>query len=687
MQLRGTRLGAHVEANSVVFGVRSDPAETVWLCLFDGIEERRIEMTRSADGTFGVAVDDVPPGTRYGYRVEGPWDPVNGLRCNPAKLLVDPYGRLFDSPDPDGYGLLPAAIAADLHRPDPRDSAPAGHRSVVIDPHFDWGDDAPPAIPMSDSVLYETHVRGMTALHPGVPEELRGTYAGLAHPAVIDHLRHIGVTAVELLPVHQFLHDRFLVDQGLSNYWGYNTFGYFAPHAEYAATADPVGEFKGMVKLLHAAGIEVILDVVYNHTAEGTHLGPTLNLRGLDNPAYYRLDPHNRAHYLDWTGTGNTVDVSHPAALTLVMDSLRYWTEEMHVDGFRFDLAATLGRTHGDFDPLGAFFGAVAQDPTLARIKLIAEPWDVGPSGYRLGDFPRGWSEWNDRYRDAARDFWKTAGSRGPFGTAVTGSSPIFEGGGRTPVASINFVASHDGFTARDVVSYDHRHNEANGEGNDDGHRDNRSWNSGVEGPTADPVVLEIRRRRVRAMLTTVLLSQGVPMLLGGDEIGRTQQGNNNAYNQDNRISWFDWEDADHELIELVARLTSLRSDHPTFRRTAWLHEHADELHDLVGWYGKDGSELTAPDWERPGEPTLALYLAGRLVHSSEGTVADDDVLLLFNGGPDDAVFTVATAVGGSGWEVELDSTAPDRSGPIDPKAIPVAAFTTTLLLRPRTDA
>ena len=679
------RLGAHIQGDSVNFGIRSGVAEAVWLCVFDGDEELRIEFPARTDDVFHMRVAGVGAGLRYGVRVEGPWAPTEGWRCNPNKLLVDPYARLQLPPRDDARDLLVGHVPGDLNRIDRRDSAEAGHRSVVVDTTFDWGDEAAPHTPLADSVIYETHVRGMTTRHPDVPEHLRGTYAGLAHPAVIDHLKRIGVTAIELLPVHQFLHDRFLVDQGLRNYWGYNTFGFFAPHGEYAASGDPVTEFKGMVRLLHAAGIEVILDVVYNHTAEGNQLGPTLHLRGLDNPAYYRLDPQNRAHYLNWTGTGNAMDLSTPAALTLVMDSLRYWSEEMGVDGFRFDLATTLGRTHGDFDPLGGFFGAIAQDPVLANVKLIAEPWDVGPGGYRVGEFPRRWSEWNDSYRDTVRDFWKTSGTRGPLATAMTGSSALFEISGRSPTASINFVTSHDGFTLRDVVSYDRRHNQANGENNADGHRDNRSWNSGVEGPTDDPAVSEIRRRRTRAMLMTLLLSQGVPMVLGGDELGRTQRGNNNAYNQDNDLSWLDWDAADDELVDFVAGLVSLRAAHPTFRRTAWLHEHADETHDLVGWYRPDGTEMTEEDWSTPGG--LALYLAGRVVHSSEGTVTDDDALLLCNGTLEDVEFVLAPEVGTDGWSVaadSADSADSDRSGPTDSGTVDVPALTLTLLLRKR---
>ncbi|MEX2280150.1 MAG: glycogen debranching protein GlgX [Acidimicrobiia bacterium] len=675
------RLGATPDGAGVNFAVWSSVADRVLLCLFDGHTEDQLELPGRSGDVFGGHVSGVGPGIRYGFRVDGPWDPRKGMRCNPAKLLTDPYGRLFDIGAGDRRLLMGDAAHGPRRR---RDSADAGLRSVVIDGNFDWGDDRAPKVPMADSVIYEVHVKGITQHHPDVPEHLRGTYAGLAHPAVISHLKTIGVTAVELLPVHQFLHDQFLLDQGLRNYWGYNTIGFFAPHAEYAATDDPVTEFKGMVRLLHAAGIEVILDVVYNHTAEGNHLGPTLNLRGLDNRAHYRLD-QDPALYLNWTGTGNTLDLGSPPALRLVMDSLRYWVEEMHVDGFRFDLATTLGRTHSDFDPLGGFFGAVAQDPILQGTKLIAEPWDVGPAGYRVGQFPARWSEWNDSYRDTARDFWKgTAASLGAFGNAVTGSSPLFELSGRTPTASINFLSSHDGFTLADVVSYDHRHNQANGESNGDGHADNRSWNSGVEGPTEDELVLTIRRRRTRSMLVTLLLSQGVPMLLGGDEFGRSQGGNNNAYNQDNEVSWFDWEAADADLVAFVARLTNLRRDHPTFRRTAWLHEHADETHDLVGWFTPAGEEMTPLHWDDPVAMAVALYLAGRVVHSAEGTVVDDDVMLLFNGGFDDEVFSLPETVGRHGWSVVVDTVDSSREGEVTDR-VTVGGFGAVVLMRQAT--
>jgi isoamylase len=677
------QLGATPDDEGVTFAVWSSVADSITLCLFDGDGEHSLELAERTDEVFYGHVPGVGPGTRYGFRVEGPWEPAAGQRCNPAKLLLDPYARAIDG-DVGDSRLLIGHNPRNQSSRDSRDSAPAMPRSVVIDPRFDWGNDHPPRTPLSASVIYETHIRGISMLHPGVPEHLRGTYAGLAHPAIIDHLLSLGITAVELLPVHQFVHDQFLRDKGLHNYWGYNTVGFFAPHAEYAATDDPVTEFKGMVKLLHSAGIEVILDVVYNHTAEGSHLGPTLSLRGIDNLAYYRLDPHNAAHYLNWTGTGNTLDLGSPVALRLVMDSLRYWTTEMRVDGFRFDLATALGRTHSDFDPLGAFFGAVHQDPMLQGAKLIAEPWDLGPSGYRVGEFPSRWSEWNDTFRDTVRDFWKgTDSTLGDFGNAVTGSSPLYESSGRKPTASVNIVTTHDGFTLRDLVSYNERHNTENGEDNHDGHDDNRSWNSGEEGPTEDPAILEIRRRRTRAMLMTLLLSQGVPMLLGGDEAGRTQQGNNNAYNQDNELSWYDWSEGDDQLTAFVCRLIRLRRKHPTFRRTSWLHEHAAPTQDLVGWFTPSGDEMTESDWNDPAGRAVALYLAGEVVHCAEGTVTDADFLLAFNASSEAVMFGVPPSIGTTGWVVEVDSIDDTRNDAIS-TAFAVGGFGVTVLERPR---
>jgi isoamylase len=679
------RLGATADPDGVNFAVYSGVADEVRLSVFDEGTEHTFSLPGRTGDVFHGHLSGVGPGLRYGFRVIGPWDPAGGKRCNPSKLLVDPYARLMEGPSED-RGRLRGHAPGDPNRADPRDSAPAALRSVVIDESFDWGPTRAPATAIADSVIYEVHVKGLTERHPSVPEELRGTYAGLAHPAVIEHLSKLGVNAVELLPIQHFVHDQFLLDRGLRNYWGYNTIGFFAPHLEYAATNDPVTEFKGMVRLLHEAGIEVLLDVVYNHTAEGNHLGPTLAFRGYDNEAYYRLDPHSPANYLNWTGTGNTMDLGSPPVLQLVMDSLRYWVTDMGIDGFRFDLATTLGRTHADFDPVGAFFGAVAQDPVLRRTKLIAEPWDVGPNGYRVGQFPPRWSEWNDGYRDTVRDFWKgTPSTLGAFGDAVTGSSPLFEASGRSPTASVNFVTSHDGFTLADVVAYNEKHNRDNGETNRDGHSDNRSWNSGEEGPTDDPAVRELRARRVRSMATSLLLSQGVPMLLGGDELGRTQRGNNNAYNQDNEVSWFDWENADTDLVAFFGRLTALRRNHPTFRRTAWLHEHAAPDRDLVGWFASNGEPMTPSDWDDPAARVVALFLAGRVVHCAAGTVSDDDALLLFNAGPEVVEFGIPATVGVDGWHIVIDSTDVARTGAVS-ASVEVGGFGVTVLMRTSQD-
>jgi glycogen operon protein len=604
-------------------------------------------------------------------------------------LLLDPYARRIDGHVKDAPALF-GHLLADPDEPSALDSADHTMRSVVIDPAFDWEGVGRPTVPMADTVLYETHVKGLTMRHPGVPEHLRGTYAGLAHDASIEYLSSLGVTSIELLPVHQFVQDQHLLQTGRRNYWGYNSIGFFAPHNEYAATDDPVAEFKGMVKALHRAGLEVILDVVYNHTAEGNHMGPTLCFRGLDNQAWYRLEPDDPSRYRNWTGTGNTVDLGSATVLTLVMDSLRYWVEEMGVDGFRFDLATVLGRTHGGFDSLGGFLGAATQDPVLRTSKLIAEPWDVGPDGYQVGGFPAPWSEWNDKYRDVVRDFWKGAeGALAEFATRITGSSDVFEHSRRVPTASINFVTSHDGYTLRDLVSYERRHNQANGENNQDGHRDNRSWNSGAEGPTNKKAVVALRRRRSRSILATLMLSQGVPMMLGGDELGRTQGGNNNAYNQDNEISWYDWEDVDDGMLEFTRRLIELRSRHITFRRSAWLHEHAEPGEDLVGWYTPAGTEMTEGDWKAPFARSVALYLSGDGIHTTTGAAQDDDFLLLFNAYAEPLEFTLPSDVAAHNWRVVVD-TADDvrpvraKSAPeIDAAVVEVAGFGLQVLRRP----
>ncbi len=649
-------LGATPTVDGVWFGLRSDVADGVELCLFEGADEVRIEMRRKSGAVFSVFVPGVSPGTVYGFRVHGPWDPKTGHRCNAAKLLLDPYGRRFVGSVESDRSIYGHDID-DPTRISPLDSAPHVMKSVVIDGTFDWGDDRSPGHSMADTVLYETHVKGITKNHPDIPDELRGTYAGLAHPVTIDHLTRLGVTAVELLPIHQFVQDQHLIAAGRRNYWGYNSIGFFAPHNEYAATSDPVREFKGMVKHLHAAGIEVILDVVYNHTAEGNHLGPTLGFRGIDNNAYYRL-ADDRSLYLNWTGTGNTFDMSNPQSLQIVMDSLRYWVSEMRIDGFRFDLATVLGRTHSDFDPWGAFFGAISQDPVLAGAKLIAEPWDVGPHGYRVGEFPYAWSEWNDSYRDVTRDFWRSAkGVLPAFAGRLTGSADIFGASGRSQVASINLITAHDGFTLADVVSYNDKHNLPNGEGNRDGHSDNRSWNSGVEGPTDDPTVLSIRRRRQRSMLATLMLSQGVPMMLGGDEIGRSQRGNNNAYNQDNIISWYDWDNADQELLRFTSELIALRRAHPTFRRTWWLPEHGEA--GQVEWFTPSGEKKSIDDWHKAYARSVTVSFDGARVAHNRNVVKDNDFLIMANASDTDIEFRIPPEIGEVGWELVLH-TEPD---------------------------
>ena len=679
--------GAVWDGSGTTFALRSRVADGVELCLFGPderrVEMRRVEMRRVGDGVFSSRVEGVGPGTEYGYRVHGPWDPATGHRCNPFKLLLDPYARSIRgdvAPDPSVYGHS----LADPLRPSPLDSAPHTLRSVVVDPAFDWGGSGRPDVPLADTIVYETHVRGLTMLHPGIPQELRGTYAGLGHPTIVEHLATLGVTAIELLPIHTFVQDQHLLHTSRRNYWGYNSIGFFAPHAEYAAGDDPVGEFKEMVRSLHRAGIEVILDVVYNHTAEGNHLGPTLSFRGIDNAAWYRLDPTDPSRYLNWSGTGNTVDLANPDPLDLVMDSLRYWATEMGVDGFRFDLAAALGRGAAAFDRESAFFEAVDADPELSNIKLIAEPWDVGPGGYQAGAFPPGWSEWNDSYRDTCRDFWRsTEGTLPAFAARITGSSDIFERSGRGPFASVKFVTSHDGFTLRDAVSYEHRHNHANGEHNQDGHRDNRTWNTGVEGETSDRAVRELRGRRARSMLATAVLSQGVPMVLGGDEIGRTQHGNNNAYNQDNATSWYDWQAADEAMISFVARVIRLRREHPSLRRTAWLHEHPDPGGDHVGWFTPEGRPMTPTDWQMPFARSVALYLDGARVHASDGLITDDDFLLLFNAHTEPLEFAIPRILGrGRPWQVAVDTARPHVDGERAGGLVAVSGFGLVVLIR-----
>ena len=611
----------------------------------------------------------VGPGQRYGYRVYGPYDPAVGLRCNPAKLLLDPYAKAIDGRN-DWNEALFSYRFADPDASNDLDSAPYAMTSVVINPYFDWAGDQPLRIPYNESVIYEAHVKGMTMRHPDIPKDVQGSYAGIAHPAMIRHFGQLGVTAVELMPVHQFVHDATLAEKGLSNYWGYNTIGFFAPHNDYASfgtRGEQVLEFKTMVRTLHRAGIEVILDVVYNHTAEGNHLGPTLSFRGVDNRAYYRLVEGDERYYYDTTGTGNSLNVRHHESLRLIMDSLRYWVTEMHVDGFRFDLASSLAREFHEVDRLAAFFDLVNQDPVVTQVKLIAEPWDVGEGGYQVGGFPPLWTEWNGKYRDTIRDFWRgEPGSLGEFAARFTGSSDLYEADNRRPIASINFVTAHDGFTLNDLVSYNDKHNDANGEDNRDGESHNRSWNHGTEGPTEDDEILALRERQKRNMLTTLLLSQGVPMIAHGDELARTQQGNNNVYCQDNELSWIDWNDArDHDVLtEFTARVAALRAAHPVFRRKRFFQGrpiHGSSVNDIA-WLRPDGKHMTDDDWTSGHARTVAIYLNGQGIPDRDELgerIVDDSFLLLINAHHQPATFTLPDQSYGRTWAVVIDTADP----------------------------
>lgn len=655
-------LGATYDGVGTNFSVFSEVARRVELCLLDDDNrEIRVPLDEIDGYVWHAYLPGIAPGQRYGFRVHGPYAPDRGLRCDPSKLLLDPYGKAFTG----DFGS---------------DAAPYNHgqntlghtmTSVVINPYFDWSDDRAPKRPYHETVIYEAHVKGMTITHPDVPPELRGTYAGMAHPAIIEHLRGLGVTAVELMPVHQFLQDRVLLDRGLRNYWGYNSFGYLAPHHEYAANPAPgaaVPEFKAMVRALHAAGIEVILDVVYNHTAEGNEFGPTLCFRGIDNAAYYRLVDDDPQHYMDYTGTGNSLNVRHPHTLQLIMDSLRYWILEMHVDGFRFDLAATLARELHDVDRLSTFFDLVHQDPVVSQVKLIAEPWDVGEGGYQVGNFPVLWTEWNGKYRDTVRDYWRgQPATLGEFASRLTGSSDLYETTGRRPGASINFVTAHDGFTLADLVSYNDKHNDANGEDNRDGETYNRSWNCGVEGPTDDPEIRALRARQQRNLLATLLLSQGTPMLLHGDEFGRTQRGNNNAYCQDSELSWMDWSlmHTNAELLDFTRRAVALRTEHPVFRRRRFFDGRPSEEHDHPGdiaWFTPEGAEMTAADWDNGFGRSLAVFLNGDAIAEPGPRgerITDDSFLLCFNAHENALPFTLPDPDHGSEWTVALDCSTP----------------------------
>ncbi|OBI26058.1 glycogen debranching enzyme GlgX [Mycobacterium sp. E1386] len=674
-------LGASYDGAGTNFSLFSEVAERVELCLIDHAgAESRIPLDEVDSFVWHAYLPNITPGQRYGFRVYGPFDPSAGHRCDPSKLLLDPYGKAFHGDFTFGQALFsydlnavrlddPNADNADPGTPPMVDSLGHTMTSVVSNPFFDWGSDRAPLTPYHETVIYEAHVKGMTQTHPGIPEELRGTYAGLAHPAVIDHLKSLNVTALELMPVHQFMHDSRLLDMGLRNYWGYNTFGYFAPHNQYASNRNSsVAEFKSMVRSFHEAGIEVILDVVYNHTAEGNHLGPTINFRGIDNAAYYRLMDTDLRLYKDYTGTGNSLNPRHPHVLQLIMDSLRYWVTEMHVDGFRFDLAATLARELHDVDRLSAFFDLVQQDPIVSQVKLIAEPWDVGEGGYQVGNFPGLWTEWNGKYRDTVRDYWRgEPATLGEFASRLTGSSDLYEATGRRPSASINFVTAHDGFTLNDLVSYNEKHNLANGEDNRDGESHNRSWNCGVEGPTDDPDITALRCRQMRNFWATLMLSQGTPMIAHGDELGRTQNGNNNVYCQDSELSWMDWSlvDKNSDLLAFARKVTTLRKNHPVFRRRRFFEgepiRSGEEVRDIA-WLNPSSREMTHEDWGESIHKCVAVFLNGEAITAPNARgerVVDDSFLLCFNAGDEPVEFVMPNDDYAQEWTVELDTNHP----------------------------
>jgi isoamylase len=686
-------LGASYDGSGTNFALFSEVAERVELCLFSPTgEETRLELPEVDGFVWHAFLPGVEPGQRYGYRVYGPNDPSRGLRCNPSKLLLDPYAKAIDGTiewDESLFGY---------HFGDPDsfnedDSATHMPKCVVINPFFDWVNDRSPRHPYAESVIYEAHVKGMTQLHPEIPDEMRGTYAGMAHPVMIDHLTSLGITTLELMPVHHFVNDSFLVDKGLSNYWGYNTIGFFAPDSKYSYSANPGGqvqEFKAMVRALHEAGIEVILDVVYNHTGEGNHFGPTLSFRGIDNAAYYRLVDDSPQHYMDYTGTGNTLNVRHPHTLQLIMDSLRYWVTEMHVDGFRFDLAATLAREFYDVDRLSSFFDLVQQDPIVSQVKLIAEPWDVGPGGYQVGNFPPQWTEWNGKYRDTVRDFWRgEPATIGEFAARITGSADLYETSARRPVASINFVTAHDGFTLRDLVSYNEKHNENNKDGNSDGESHNRSWNCGVEGETDDARILALRAQQQRNFIATMFISQGVPMICHGDELGRTQNGNNNGYCQDNEITWVDWDKVDVDLLAFTRQLTALRREHPVFRRRRFFDGRPVRRRGKTGlpdiqWFRPDGTEMTEEDWGSGFGRSVAMFLNGQGIPDRDTRgqrVIDDSFYLAFSAHDEAIDFTLPAEEYGAAWEIMIDTlngvdedmpevVAAGATVPIGPRAI-----------------
>lgn len=663
-------LGATPSSQGTNFALYSENATAVHVCFFDeaGNQTDCVQLRERTAFVWHGLIRHIKPGQRYGYRVEGPWEPEKGFRFNSTKLLVDPYAKALTGEVDWKAPIFPYDVASqDPRKPCALDSAAGVPKAVVIDGKFDWGDDCPPQTPIADSIVYEINVRGFSMRNPDVPEKLRGTYAGLANEASIAYLKKLGVTAVELLPVHHFIDEGDLVERGLRDYWGYNTLAYFAPAARYSGTGDvgeQVAEFKGMVKRLHQEGIEVILDVVYNHTCEGNHMGPMLSMKGIDNTTYYRIVNDNPEFYMDYTGTGNTLNVYNPQVLKLIMDSLRYWVTEMHVDGFRFDLASTLARELHDVNKLGAFFDTIHQDPTIADVKLIAEPWDIGEGGYQVGNFPVLWAEWNGKYRDTVRRFWKgDSGQLSDFAYRLTGSSDLYQSEGRTPSASINFITAHDGFTLCDLVSYDHKHNEANGNNNNDGSDNNDSWNMGAEGPTDNPEVNQLRERQTRNFLATLMLSQGVPMLLGGDEMARSQGGNNNGYCQDNEISWFDWtlDERRKRLLEFTSRLIQLRKDHPNLHRRRFFQDRkirGSVVRD-VAWYGTDGKELSDEAWSEAWSKSIGVMLNGKTlgVMDDEGEpVEDDSFLLLVNASDQGVEYTLPEKPGTTPWRQILDT-------------------------------
>jgi isoamylase len=670
-------LGATWDGHGVNFTLYANHGHRVDLCLFDSVndnqETARFAMTERSHEVRHIYIPGLEPGQLYGFRVHGPYDPTNGERFNSHKLLIDPYAKAIAGMiewDDSIYAYELGSPEEDLSFNE-TDSAPFVPKCVVVDESFDWEGDTPPKIPYHESIIYEAHVRGFTKIHPDIPDEFRGTYAGIAHPVSIDYFKKLGITAVELMPVHHFIADRHLKEKGLTNYWGYNTIGFFAPETRYSSSGvlgEQVTEFKNMVKELHKAGIEVILDVVYNHTAEGNHLGPTLSFRGIDNVNYYRLMEDDKRFYKDYTGTGNTLNAYMPSVLRLMMDSLRYWVTDMHVDGFRFDLAATLARELHEVNRLSAFFDIIYQDPIISQVKLIAEPWDIGEGGYLVGKFPPGWTEWNGKYRDCIRDYWRGADSMlGEFALRFTGSPDLYEGDFRSPTASINFITAHDGFTLHDLVSYNEKHNEANGEENRDGDNHNRSWNCGIEGESNDPAIIELRARQKRNFLTTLFLSQGVPMLVSGDEISRTQDGNNNAYCQDNELSWINWDKADEELLNFTQKLISFRKAHPVFCRRRWFQGRPIKGLKLfdIGWFLPDGTEMTEEHWSHAYAKSLGVFLNGRGIHTLNyqgRPIVDDSFYLIFNAHHEALDFTLLPERFGKEWIKVLDTSSPRLS-------------------------